>query len=170
MAPTMSCEEEIMDDDIAVAMLRQHAEIYRLMERGPTFHGWLLEHGELCGQRVRRKGLTLMTKKHCFSNSMRTIMRHEVDWKEWFYTEGVVASPDLPILIDHAWLTNREGEVLDRTLRSKGHSYFGIPFKPDFAIQETCKQGYYGLFSNGVMYNRDIVGKKRLPGRAWRRP
>jgi hypothetical protein len=157
-----------MTDDLVVAMLRQDVEIYRLMKRGPVFHKWLLANGELCGQRVKRKGLTLMTKKQCYSNSLRTIMNREVDWDEWFYTEGVVASHDLPILIDHAWLTNRKGEVLDRTLRSNGHSYFGIPFTANAAIEATMRHGYYGLFSNGMMYNQDIVGK-RVAGRAWRR-
>lgn len=165
-----------MTDDLAVAMLRQNVDVYRQMGHGPIFHEWLLKHGELCGQRVKRKGLTLMTMKQCYSNSLRTIMHREVDRDEWFYTEGVVASHDLPILIDHAWLTNRKGEVLDRTLRSKGikgvdrtFSYFGIPFKPDFVIEETMRQGFYGLFSDGLMYNRNIVGKSVHGRRAWRR-
>lgn len=159
--------------DLALAMLKQDADIYRSMGRGPIFHEWLLENGELCGQRVKRKGLTLMAKKQCFSNSMQTIMRRQVDWTEWFYTEGVVASEDLPILIDHAWLTNRDGEVLDRTLRkglngeSRVHSYYGIPFKPGFAIDMTIKRGFFGLFSDGCMYNRDLVGKPVTKGRAW---
>jgi hypothetical protein len=152
-------------------MLKQDADIYRSMGRGPIFHEWLLENGELCGQRVKRKGLTLMTKKQCFSNSMKTIMYREVDWTEWFYTEGVVASESLPILIDHAWLTNPDGEVLDRTLRANGrvHSYYGIPFKPDFAIDMTIKRGFFGLYSDGCMYNRDLVGKPVTTGRAWRK-
>lgn len=161
------------DENLVVAILRQEAEVWKQLAQhngmqGPIFKEWLFEHGELCGQRVKVKGLRLMAKKQCYMNSMQTIIRREVDPTEWFYTEGVVASPDLPILIEHAWLTNRKGEVLDRTLRSNGHSYYGIPFKPDYAINAAMEHGYYGLFSGGYMYNRKIVGQK-VRGRAWRR-
>jgi hypothetical protein len=146
-------------------MLKQQAESWAALAKmqnfadaHPTFHQWLLENGEECGPVVKVKGQHMKRIKECYMNSMTAITRSEVDTDEWFYTEGVVLVDDLPILIDHAWLTNRKGEVLDLTLRSQDKAtYFGIPFKPNYAVGEAVRWGYYGLFGNGATYNTKVV-------------
>jgi hypothetical protein len=163
--------------NFAHELLQQEANIWRELAarqnmRMPLFKDWLLQQGEECGPAIKRpKGVRMGTIKQCYENSLQAITYRTVDRDEWFYTEGVVARPDLPILIDHAWLTNRKGEVLDLTLRDqKDASYYGVPFKPDAAVGATMRHGYYGLFSNGWRYNQDIVGKTiGRTRRAWRK-
>ena len=159
--------------NLAKQMLEQHVEMLGRFKNPSTsltfFHQWLLDNGEEFGPAIRIRGKPLRKIKQCYSNSMRALMYYSVDKSEWFYTEGVVVTDNLPIMIDHAWLSNRKGEVLDLTLRSqKSATYYGVPFKFDHAFTKTMKKGYYGLYSNGCMYNQDIVGKpvaKR--NRAW---
>lgn len=127
------------------------------------FEEWLLENGEAQGPRVTLDGVRMGPKKMCYQNSFQAILHGTVDDSEWFYTEGQVLLDDIPILIDHAWLSNRKGEVLDLTLRGGG-TYFGVPFEPDFVSKQTLDQGFYGLFSDGAFYQpitRQPVGTKR---------
>jgi hypothetical protein len=135
------------------------------------FDEWLLEHGETFGPVIKRpKGVRLGKMKECYSNSAKALLFYLVDDTEWFYTEGVVFRKDLPIQLDHAWLSNRKGEVLDLTLRDQDgeDQYFGIPFTREYAIQKIMDHKYYGLFSNGMMYNRDVMDTVD-EGRAWKK-
>jgi hypothetical protein len=138
---------------------------------GKSFHNWLLENGEAFGPAIKVPGAMMGAQKECYSNSLQAVVDHAVDSTEWFYTEGVVLAPGLPILIDHAWLSNRKEEVLDLTLRDQdGAEYYGIPFKPDWAVSATIRHGYYGLFSDGCTYNKDVVFKPvGRTKRAWKK-
>ncbi len=162
---------------LAHDMLKQEAEAWRQLfahenlSGNPTrFKDWLLENGEECGPAIPLpKGMRMKPIKQCYQNSYQALIPGDVDEDEWVYTEGIVVRPDLPIALDHAWLTNRKGEVLDLTLRDNADaSYFGIPFTYDELLRLTLRSGYYGLFNSGVGYNEDIVGKPVGPGvRAW---
>jgi hypothetical protein len=152
-------------------MLQHQAEAWaKLMpeRKHPTFEQWLLENGEVCGPASSAEKLG--TPKECYCNSFNAVQFNEdYDPTEWFYTEGVVLREGLPLVIDHAWLTNRKGEVIDVTLRDADQcTFFGIPFDPGYLLEATLKRGYYGLFSDGAMYNRDIVFKPvPTKARAW---
>jgi hypothetical protein len=153
-------------------MLQHQVEVWaKLMpERGQTFDQWLLDNGEVCGP--ARSAEKLGTPKQCYENSFNAVQFFsDCDLTEWFYTEGVVLRDNMPLAINHAWLTNRQGEVIDVTLRDADQcTYFGIPFDPDYLLEATEQHGYYGLFSDGAMYNRDIVFKPvPAAARAWPR-
>lgn len=135
------------------------------------FDEWLLEHGERFGAPIKRRGTgyRLGQKKMCYQNSFQAVTAFDAD-PDWFYTEGVVWRSGLPIEIDHAWLSNRNGDVLDLTLRdqSPDDQYFGVPFTKEYVIEQTIKHGYYRLFSNGVLYNTDVM-ESVAEGRAWKK-
>jgi hypothetical protein len=153
-------------------MLEWKAQAYKhlMSDRQFNFPEWLLEHGEAFGPAIKRpKGLRLQRKKMCYSNSFRALAYQDVDPDEWFYTEGVVLKTDLPIEIDHAWLSNRKGEVIDLTLRGQETAmYYGVPFAWDYVRDQVMKRGYYGLFSNGVFINKDVMDSAD-EGRAWKK-
>lgn len=136
-----------------------------------NMEGWLLKNGQTFGPSIKRpKGVRLMTKKQCYSNSTLTVLRKELDPEVWFYCEGKVLVNGLPILIDHAWLANKHtGEVIDRTLRHKPGTavYYGIPFSRDYLINTTMKRGYYGLFSDNYMMNGELLEADVGTYRAW---
>jgi hypothetical protein len=155
--------------------LQQKAQMHRsIMPNAEfVFAEWLLEHGEEFGPSIKRSGKNqrLRTIKQCYSNSLQALMPFGGNFNrdEWFYTEGVVVRKDIPFLeIDHAWLSNRKGEVLDLTLRHQDpeDKYFGVPFTYDYAVEKTMEHGYYGLFSNGIIYNQDVM-ESVDEGRAW---
>ena len=68
----------------------------------------------------------------CFSNAAaQAIAREDV-----FYAEGYALEPELPIPIQHAWLVNSEGWVIDPTWKTtKGHMYFGMVFSRRFVTK-----------------------------------
>lgn len=159
----------------AEQMLRWKADGWRKLAEGRDcpfiFEEWLLKNGEPFGPIIKRpKGLHLKKIKQCYQNTFQAVLYNEVDPTEWFYTEGVVHRDGLPIEISHAWLSNRKGEVIDLTLRDAGpkETYYGIPFKLDYVVEQTMKNGYYGLFSDGCTYNQDVI-KTVNKGRAWRK-
>ena len=130
---------------------------------------WLLAEGEEFGPRVALPaGVGMGPQKMCYQNSFRALAYGKLDTDEWFYTEGVTFMPGFPLPIDHAWLSNKDGEVLELTLRDpSGHSYYGIPYKWDYVQRQTMENGYYGLHSNGVTVDPNLVGKPTGEKRAW---
>jgi hypothetical protein len=143
---------------------------------------WLLNHGESFGPNIALpKGVGLMTQKECYSNTLKSLIHRDVDPAEWFYCEGLAVRFDLPVAFEHAWLGNRKGEVIDRTWRESGSgkrgrtrpvkageaAYYGIPYKLDFAKEQTFRRGYYGLHSNGIHYNKELIEMDPAVYRAW---
>lgn len=141
-----------------------------------NFERWLLDNGEEFGPVLDHElhGLSFGTPKECFYNAATAVMNFDVDQDEWFYTEGVVAFEDIPgVEIHHAWLSNRDGQVLDITSRHAHEpgvklSYWGVPLKPEELRRQLLANGIYGLFSDGCQYlpiTHQPVGDER----AWSR-
>lgn len=153
----------------AHAAIDQEVSNWALLGVNQPGKKWLLENGEECGPVIDLPdGMKLGTQKMCYMNSYQAILHGMVDRDEWFYTEGVTTLPGLPLTIDHAWLTNRKGEVLDLTLRDNtGHTYFGIPFGFDYVSKRVLKTGHYGLFSNGVHWHPEVIDEPVGNQRAW---
>lgn len=136
---------------------------------GRSFENWLLEHGELFTAMLPVEPDRMMTPKQCFCNALDALEYDRVDRTRWFYTEGVFIVNNLPIPIHHAWLTNREGVVMDLTSRAAaehGGQYWGIPYDFDFLMSAIIEQSHYGLFSDGVRY-LPITQRPVGPERAW---
>ena len=74
--------------------------------------------------------------KECFSNAMRTMIRHP---RTYTYCEGYAISYMIPVY--HAWLIDPAGRVVDVTWPS-GTDYFGVAFTKkqvtDFMIRTEC--------------------------------
>lgn len=144
---------------------------------GFNFKKWLLKNGEAFGERVKLPGVKMRQIKECYKNSFQALMDGTVDRDEWFYTEGIVVTADLPIEIEHAWLSNRKGEVLDLTLREERLDgkpreqvgYYGIPFSFDYLLERTLKTGYYGILAGQYGYEPEVVDKPVTKGRAWKK-
>lgn len=134
-----------------------------------NFERWLLEEGEEQDKLVTPAKDLMGPKKMCYMNAYRAILHGKVDSDEWFYTEGVVALEGLPITIEHAWLSNRDGEVMDVTIRdNEGASYYGVPFKFEAVTAQTVENKHYGLFSDGIRY-LPVTQKPIGDDRAWKR-
>jgi hypothetical protein len=82
-----------------------------------------------------------MKIKECFRNAALQAMRHP----ELTYVEGYV---EYIIPIEHAWLVDKTGRVIEPTLRRKTpvKDYFGVPVKTEYLIKTITRNKLYGVF------------------------
>ncbi len=70
--------------------------------------------------------------KQCFRNATAfALVRDDVT-----YVEGFALDPALPIPLEHAWLVDDIGRVIDPTWGDNiGHVYYGVPFERNFVAR-----------------------------------
>lgn len=116
-----------------------HVEILRSMEPSCGHATALSKYGQTFLARPTRPDWLLPgPKRACFSNSISyAITREDV-----FYAEGYAIDPEIPIPIQHAWLVDREGAVIDTTWdNAREHIYFGIAFTRSFVSKVLANSG-----------------------------
>lgn len=113
---------------------------------------WYMNDASFVGKRK--------TAKECFANSYRLAT---ID-SSLTYVEGYVHIGIMPI--EHAWVIDHEGFVIDPTLpapdptkRINPTGYFGIPFKEDYVQKVALRSGVYGILG----MNRELVTGQDKP-------
>ena len=96
------------------------------------------------------------TPKLCYMNASQAIMSDS----SLTYVEGSVHIG--PLSIGHAWVVDKQGNVIDPTLKLTSgainpRGYFGVPFKSEYVMKTMAKTNVYGVISHT---NRDIFGAK----------
>lgn len=94
--------------------------------------------------------LTLGTRKECYKNSAHLALNNS----EVQYTEGYALDlVDLPIPMEHAWVVDPEGKVIDPTWpESQNTYYFGVSFELEFLSSMLSKaNGATGLLADPVL-------------------
>jgi hypothetical protein len=102
--------------------------------------------------------LRLGEPRNCFNNAATyAVVRSDVH-----YAEGYALEPELPIPVQHAWLVDRYGRVIDPTWTdTKHHVYFGLVFKREFVLNMlTQSHGQAGLLINMHLLRKQFC----LPG------
>lgn len=90
----------------------------------------------------------------CFMNATHLVLED----RSLTYVEGQVIIYGVPI--DHAWVVDPDGFVLENTLRADKEnifSYFGVPFRTDYVLKATQRNSVYGLLD--PYYARKTAGK-----------
>lgn len=90
-----------------------------------------------------------MTQKECYRNAALKMM----DTHGLTYVEGYVHIG--PLAIEHAWLSDKSGNVIDPTLNEKNYTkgsvypraYFGVPFNDQYVSRALVRSGMYGLIT-----------------------
>ncbi|MBB4509710.1 MULTISPECIES: hypothetical protein [Rhizobium] len=88
--------------------------------------------------------------KQCFRNATAfALVRHDVT-----YVEGFALDPALPIPLEHAWLVDDKGQVIDPTWDDNiGHVYYGVPFERDFVARMMEQSGgECGLLDHRILH------------------
>lgn len=82
--------------------------------------------------------LRMGERRNCFNNAAAyAAVREDV-----FYAEGYALEPELPIPVQHAWLVDAAGKVIDPTWEhTRDHVYFGIAFERAFVLDMLEKNG-----------------------------
>jgi hypothetical protein len=95
------------------------------------------------------------TQGECFRNATLLTQRDD----RLAYVEGSISSHGVPI--SHAWCIDRDGMVIDPTLRKgdDGHilEYFGVQFDNAYVRKAAILNGYYGLLN--LPYARETLPK-----------
>ncbi|MFB2561571.1 hypothetical protein [Rhizobium sp. IMFF44] len=81
--------------------------------------------------------LRMGERRNCFN----TATAYAVTRNDIFYVEGYALEPELPIPVQHGWLVDTNGRVIDVTYDdTTDHVYFGIALKRDFVIDMLDKK------------------------------
>lgn len=99
------------------------------------------------------EGVELGAAKQCYRNAALVALSNP----EYTYVEGYAASI---IPIHHAWVVDRDGQVVDPTWHednglSPAKEYVGVPFSREFLGRRLVQTGVFGLFD---WQHPDILG------------
>ncbi|GAB2206291.1 hypothetical protein ROS1_31070 [Roseibium sp. ROS1] len=98
--------------------------------------------------------------KACYSNATAYARTH----RDLFYSEGYALDPAFPVPIQHAWLVDESGAVIDPTWKdAEQHVYFGVAFRADF-LTEMMKhsEGECGLLVNWRLMRKHFATPELL--------
>lgn len=123
-------------------------------------HAFILEHGRsMTYGRTRIYGPV----KQCYANAFRLSM----DDPSMTYCEGYTETHGIPI--EHAWCIDKDGKVVETTIREKEpREYFGVPIKPDHLRRTIIEKETHQFFD--WMHPESWVGvdaTKIVEGLVW---
>lgn len=151
------------------AMSRAETDIRKMVDQFATlgskrsdlaynnYYDVVKQHGKFYDSDARiplPKGVPKGKSKQCYRNSFDAVMA-----SDYIYTEGLVFLEKIPIPIEHAWLTTKDGKVIDPTLPAddKAH-YFGVQFNTDFVLDRAVETSYAGgILANDYMVKDSII-------------
>jgi hypothetical protein len=92
--------------------------------------------------------------KVCYENCFKAIMFND----DYNYCEGYFIYDDINIAIAHAWLVDKEDNVIDITLKDNlpGAVYFGVVFNREFVLDMGEKLKYYGILDSDHMLDHEF--------------
>lgn len=96
----------------------------------------------------------------CYQNAFEFVQKNSYRGKEQFlYCEGWACSLAMGVPLEHAWVIDHKGEVIDPTWKAVDCEYFGVAFDWDRLLALMSKTEHYGILCN--LY-RIRSGEKRL--------
>lgn len=129
-----------MKDNLSRAYVAQFCS---LGHRAPVAYEFLHKHGQCMAvspDNAAFEGRGPMGG--CYRNSSRTAFIEGL-----VYCEGFAVPAGLGIPLEHAWVCDLQGRVIDPTWPD-GSDYFGVPFTEDFHSEITAETGYHGILCN----------------------
>jgi len=92
---------------------------------------------------ARPKGIRKGHYKMCFMNAFRLAETHRDEG--WYYVEGLAISDNTPIPLQHAWVINADGQLIETTWQNVGKAYYGILLDWDFIYRVMLETKTYGV-------------------------
>lgn len=125
--------KDLVDSVRGLASLTKNPWTQLIVARGSVYDGSPQDHGFARG-----------VPKECFRNALHLAAENELLYAEGFATHGKLAG----FPIEHAWCVDSEGDVVDNTWNYSDAVYYGLVFRPAFAVKAAREIGYYGLGHN----------------------
>lgn len=122
-----------MSDAIKFNSLRQYVERVAGAPRRYSPEMALLAYGrDWKPSEASPAWLVMGPKRNCFANALA----YAVDRSDVYYVEGYAVDRQLGIPMEHAWLVDNRGSVIDPTWDDpEENDYFGIAFKREFVVK-----------------------------------
>jgi hypothetical protein len=122
-----------MSDAIQFNSLRQYVELVAGAPRRYSPEQALLAYGRDWNPSVVSPSWLVMgPKRNCFGNALA----YAVDRGDVYYVEGYALDRQLGMPMQHAWLVDDRGSVIDPTWDDpEENDYFGIAFKRAFVVK-----------------------------------
>ncbi|MBB3979573.1 hypothetical protein GGQ64_004817 [Rhizobium azooxidifex] len=111
----------------------------------------VLKHGRAFKPSVDRTPWLKRGKpRDCFNNATAyAAVRDDV-----LYAEGYAVGPELVMPVQHAWLVDLNGRVIDPTwIDVDNHAYFGIAFDRRFLVEQLAENGGQA----GILVNLHLI-------------
>jgi len=89
------------------------------------FEELVLECGRVMEPKPLPKNIKQGQPKGCYANSQRLVLKN----RSLTYVEGYAMAADVSIPLQHAWLLDTDGYVIDPTWETPGCCYLGIAFR-----------------------------------------
>jgi hypothetical protein len=103
--------------------------------------------------------------KQCYANAAKGLFAALGRGEEIRYAEGyAISKTGLPLPIQHAWLVDKEGRVLDPTWQDhRDYLYYGIVFDTDFVLDMLEETGLVpGLLVNPSLMRSHLDNVQRF--------
>ncbi len=97
---------------------------------------FVLQHG-----RYWMPGSTFWSKGGgmCYVHAGKAAMRN----RDYTFVEGYAVGSFIPV--QHAWIVDKHGLVIETTWDHMGSGYFGVPFRTDYLRQQVKATGRYSM-------------------------
>jgi predicted ABC-type ATPase len=145
--------------DNAIEDIKQELQMVSSFTGGKGQQAFVLEHGKPFYMNDKTFSGLRDPQKECYKNATLKVLGD----KDLTYVEGFVHIG--PLAIHHAWTADKQGNVVDSTLKLRTGSvsargYFGVPFTREYVEATARKTKVYGVISHT---NRDLLeGKDNL--------
>lgn len=133
---TQSKRADTEDEKALRAYLQQISNMSK-----DTVEHMVLTHGKMYNPQPLPKGYKKGKIKEYFSNAFALADKNP----ELTYVEGFAMPDFMPLPIHHAWVVDKDGNVIDNTWKTPGSVYMGIPFTTDFMYEVASKTEVYGI-------------------------
>ncbi|MBD2132587.1 hypothetical protein H6F47_09145 [Sphaerospermopsis sp. FACHB-1094] len=141
-----------------ITILQQRAELYNKLNKNSDFlyksvDCLVLAYGQPFTKQI--KSPFQGEPKSCCQNCYQALY----DFPELSYCEGFAMNNNLGIPIIHAWLVNKNLEVIDPTWigdRFQNCTYFGVVLTDDFVLEMTGKTERYGILESDYVMDYQL--------------
>jgi hypothetical protein len=106
---------------------RQLRESRKGKPKGFYYNGmedYLLRHGVWYSPEPWREEWERGPKNACYAHSLHCCLSHP----ELRYVEGVAVLRNIPVVVNHAWVMDRDGRLIDGIWANEGTAYLGCTF------------------------------------------
>lgn len=123
------------------------------MTNGRSTQGFIYRHGTEYEPQPCPKGIPKGTPSECYRNAALLALEND----DFTYVEGVALPDFAPIPIEHAWVVDKKGRVIDNTWKTPGSEYIGIPISQSELSRMLVETEVYGLLGFGSPTSRKFM-------------